>query len=514
MRGPDFDAVVVGGGATGTGVLRDLAMRGLRCLLIEQGDLCHGTSGRFHGLLHSGARYAVRDPVAARECIAENRILRRIAADCVEDTGGVFCLLEEDPDEYAERLIEACDDAGIEIDEQAPDRARNVDPLLSARLARALEVPDATVNPFELAMANVRSAEACGAHLRRRTRLVGAVVEQGRVVAVEVEGPEGRERIATRALVNAGGPWAGRVAELAGVKVAMSPGWGVMVVMNERISRRVVNRCRMPGDGDIVVPVGTVSIAGTTSHVLPDPERYEIRREEVEQVLRASAELIPALAGARPLRVYAGARPLYDPGHDSSRSRGMTRGHTLLDHASEGAAGMVSIVGGKLTTYRLMAEEAADAVCAHLGVRTPCATASEPLPVTPGPRRWLLGERLTINEGAGAGADADLVCECELITRGEAQRFLAERRDNGLEDGLRGLRLGMGPCQAAFCAPRAAGLLAAESPRAPALAQLAAFLEERFRGVRPVLWEDQARQMHLNEIIYREVLALDHAPRR
>ncbi|HEX4215745.1 MAG TPA: anaerobic glycerol-3-phosphate dehydrogenase subunit GlpA [Candidatus Dormibacteraeota bacterium] len=512
MNRPDFDAVVIGGGVTGTGVLRDLAMRGVRCLLVEQGDLCHGTSGRFHGLLHSGARYAVRDPVAARECIAENRIVRQIAPDCVEDTGGVFCLLEEDPEEYADRLIEACEDADIEIDEQAPDRAREVDPLLSPRLARALEVPDATINPFELAMANVRSAENCGARLRRRTRVVGVVVERGRVAGVEVEGPEGRERIGTRAIVNAAGPWAGVVAGLAGADVAMSPGWGVMVVMNERLSRRVVNRCRMPGDGDIVVPVGTVSIAGTTSHVLPDPEHYEIRRAEVLAVMRASAELIPTLAEARPLRVYAGARPLYDPGHDASRSRGMTRGHTLLDHAGEGVEGMVSIVGGKLTTYRLMAEETADAVCRRLGVRTPCATAAEPLPPPRAARRWQLGERLTLNEERGAGADSDLVCECELITRGEVGRFLSERRDNGLEDGLRGLRLGMGPCQAAFCAPRAAGLLAAEDPDTPALAQLADFLEERFRGARPVLWEDQARQMHLNEIVYREVFSLDRAP--
>src|SRR6266550_4662424 len=92
-----WDAVVIGGGATGAGVLRDLARRGLRTLLVERSDLGTGTSGRYHGLLHSGGRYVARDPDAARECIAENRILRRIGAFAIEDTGGYFVATPDDP---------------------------------------------------------------------------------------------------------------------------------------------------------------------------------------------------------------------------------------------------------------------------------------------------------------------------------------------------------------------------------------------------------------------------------
>lgn len=88
--------VVIGGGATGTGILRDLAMRGIKAVLLEQRDLAYGTSSRFHGLLHSGGRYAVKDPESARECIEENRILRRIGRYCVEETEGFFVRLPED----------------------------------------------------------------------------------------------------------------------------------------------------------------------------------------------------------------------------------------------------------------------------------------------------------------------------------------------------------------------------------------------------------------------------------
>ena len=76
------EVLIIGGGAVGVGILRDLALRGIPSVLIEKGDFCSGASGRNHGLFHSGGRYAVSDPEAARECMAENRILRKIAPHC------------------------------------------------------------------------------------------------------------------------------------------------------------------------------------------------------------------------------------------------------------------------------------------------------------------------------------------------------------------------------------------------------------------------------------------------
>jgi glycerol-3-phosphate dehydrogenase len=510
-----YDVVVVGGGATGTGLVRDLAMRGLRCLLVEQGDLCQGTTGRFHGLLHSGARYVVRDPLSARECIAENRVLRRIAAACVEDTGGLFCWLEGDPEEYPDRFLAGCRDVGIEVEEISAVQARQREPLLSPHVRRAFAVPDATIQPFELAAANVRSAEMYGAIVRRYHRLVGVAMRSGRVYGVEVEDVRTgrRERFEASLLASAAGAWAGRVAALAGLEVSMAPGWGIMLVLSQRLCRAVINRCHLPADGDIVVPIGTVCIAGTTSRTLDTLDHYEISREEIELVLESSAEMIPAIRGARLLRVYAGARPLYDPGADWAASRALTRAHTVIDHARDGVEGFVSIVGGKLTTYRLMAEETANLVCRKLGVNTPCRTAAEPLPGSEPGRYYWLGARLGTNEGEREGRDSDLICECELVTRDAVERFLESFPEADLEDLLRALRLGMGPCQGAFCSLRAAGLRQRLRPRPglEALSPLAAFLEERARGDRPVLRGDQARQHRLNEIVYREVLALDHA---
>jgi glycerol-3-phosphate dehydrogenase len=511
---PDYDVVVVGGGATGAGLLRDLAMRGLRCLLVEQGDLGTGTTGHFHGLLHSGARYAVRDPDAAKECIDENRVVRRIAAPSVEETGGVFCWLEGDPDDYPERLVADCRAAGIEIEEIPAAEARRREPLLTPRLRRAFLVPDATIEPWGLVGGNVESAAEHGAQVRRYTRLAGVGVEAGRVGWVELEDARTgeRERVGTGFLASAAGYRAGRVAALAGVRLEMAPGWGTMVVMNQRLSGRVVNRCRPPGDGDIVVPVGLVSILGTTDTTV-DTDHYEITREEVRGILGEAAAMMPAVAERRVLRVFAGARPLYDPGHEAG-ARFLSRSHTVLDHAGDGVENFVSIVGGKLTTYRLMAEHTADAVCRKLAVTAPCRTAAEPLPETRvAPGHYHVGGRLTAREEGAEGADADLVCECELVSRRLVEEFVAAHGRTPIDDVLRATRLGMGPCQGAFCSLRAAGILErAEPAKGSPLEPVRQFLEERMKGGRPILWGDQARQLRLNELTYREVLGLDHAP--
>jgi len=110
------DVLVIGGGATGTGIARDLALRGVDVTLAERGGLSSGTSGRSHGLLHSGARYAEADGREARECLEENRILRDIAGDCIRETGGLFVQLADDDPAYFEAKRDACEDVGIPTD--------------------------------------------------------------------------------------------------------------------------------------------------------------------------------------------------------------------------------------------------------------------------------------------------------------------------------------------------------------------------------------------------------------
>jgi glycerol-3-phosphate dehydrogenase len=284
-----------------------------------------------------------------------------------------------------------------------------------------------------------------------------------------------------------------------------------MLIFNRRLTTAVVNRLAPPGDGDILVPVHTVCILGTTDITVADPDDVRVTAHEVAALLADAERLVPGLSRARVLRAYAGARPLYDPvevvGVHPEESREISRAHHVIDHgARDGVHGMWSIVGGKLTTYRLMARDVVDAAAVALGVEAPCRTADEPLPEPASGTPYWLGDRMAALEAEGGG-NAELVCECELVTQRRIERALDERADSSLDDLRRTTRLGMGPCQGAFCTPRAAALLDQRHPGA-ANEAMRGFLDERFRGTRPIAWGDQLAELWLAAGIYRGTLAV------
>jgi glycerol-3-phosphate dehydrogenase len=531
------DVLIVGGGATGAGVLRDLARRGLRCLLVEKGDMGTGTSGRYHGLLHSGARYVSKDPLAAAECIKENRVLRRIAPACIEDTGGLFVATPDDPVDYVEAFPGACAASGVPCDEVPLDDLFRREPALDRRIWRAFRVPDAAVEPWQLIEANLADARDRGSEAIPYQRVVGVTRNGAQIVAVDLHDERSGtiSRVAPRVLVSAAGAWAGQIAALAGVELAMSPGKGTMLIYNQRMTDTVVNRCHRPGDGDIMVPIHLVAILGTTEIRVQDPDRYEITREEVAELVAEGTKLFPDLPRMRLLRAYAGVRPLYqlEPPADAADVRGISRAHVVIDHEQrDGVRNFVSIVGGKLTTYRLMAEQTADVVAAKLAVSARCTTAEDPLPGQGAERSYWLGHRLAEHEQEGGG-DAELVCECELVTRRMLDAFLDTHWPSSLDDVRRGTRLGMGPCQGGFCTFRTVGVMAermARDGRGPAVAgsggaagpaeagadgaagldrALTEFVRERFKGTRPIAWGRQLQELWLVSGLYSGVLGID-----
>jgi glycerol-3-phosphate dehydrogenase len=515
-----YDVLVVGGGATGAGVLRDLARRGLRSLLVERGDYGTGTTGRYHGLLHSGGRYAVEDPLAARECISENRALRRIAPASIEDTGGYFVATPYDPDDYVEAFPAACAAAGIECEEVPVAQARRREPALNPKIRRVFRLPDGSVEPWNLIDANLADARAHGSEARSYHRVVGFERAGERIVSATVldERSGTSTKISTRFVVSTAGAWSGQIAAMAGVKLTMLPGKGVMLIYNQRMTDTVVNRCHQPSDGDIMVPVHTVAILGTTDVRVADPDVYEVSREEVAALIAEGEKLFPDLGEMRLLRAYAGVRPLYQPPAEAqaTQNRQVSRTHTVIDHGErDGVENYISIVGGKLTTFRLMAEHTVNAVCAKVGVTEPCTTADEILPnQVPGKTYWL-GHRLAEHEAEGGG-DAALICECEFVTRPMLNEFLDEHWPCSIDDVRRGTRLGMGPCQGGFCTFRAAGAVAERAAAGAATASAGAaddpivgYLRERFKGTRPIAAGRQLQELWMVLGIYMGGLGLE-----
>jgi glycerol-3-phosphate dehydrogenase len=510
----ETEALVIGGGSTGAGVARDAAMRGLKTVLLERKDLADGTTGRFHGLLHSGGRYAVKDPAAARECIEENLILRRTASDCIEDTGGFFVSTPWDDPAFGDTFVEGCLATGVPVEEISPAEALRQEPRLHPEISRAFTVPDAAIDPWKLVWGCARSAQEHGAQILLYHRVVGLERTDGRVsgalVRNELTGEE--LRIHADVVVNAAGAWAGQIAELAGSRVNVLPGKGIMIAMNHRLVNTVVNRCKMPADGDILVPIRTVSVIGTTDTRVADPDDLEVTQSEVEEMLDEGEKLVPGFRGARALRAWAGARPLFSA-EEVADTREVSRSHALIDHRErDGVEGFVTITGGKTTTFRLMAEVAVDSACAQLGVDRPCRTHEEPLPGSEDGDFYTLGARVRAREPVPQLQE--IICECELITRERLEDVMERRRTANLDDIRRTLRLGMGPCQGGFCIYRATGILygVERLDHRAANAALLSFLQERWKGVHPILYGDQMRQARLDDWIFQGLLAVQRLP--
>lgn len=525
-----FDVIIIGGGATGAGVARDCALRGIRALLLERFDIATGATGRNHGLLHSGARYAVTDRESAEECIRENMILRRIASHCVDETDGLFISLPEDGLEFQAKFVDACRAAGIRADIIDPKEALLLEPSVNPALIGAVRVPDGSVDPFRLTAANVLDAKAHGAEVLTYHEVLDLIREQDRIVGVKVLDRKTGEKTEYRAqiVVNAGGIWGHDIAEKAGVTVNMLPAKGALLIFGHRVNNIVINRCRKPADADILVPGDTICLIGTTSSKVPFEEcdNMYVTADEVDLLLREGMKLAPSLEHTRILRAYAGVRPLVASDDDPS-GRSVSRGIVVLDHAKrDGIEGFITITGGKLMTYRLMGEWTTDLICKKLNLSAKCVTAEEKLPGSrdeekvsrklvsiPAMQRESsiyrhgdMAERVA----AETPAQRSLVCECEEVSAGEVEYAIDALDVNNLVDLRRRTRVGMGTCQGELCACRAAGLMAEKGRYCTRRAKedLTDFLNERWKGMAPVAWGDTLRESEFTMWLYDGVCGL------
>ena len=524
-----YDVIVIGGGVTGAGTARDCSMRGLKTLLVERFDFTAGATGRNHGLLHSGARYAVTDQESATECIRENMTLRKIARHCVEETDGLFITLPEDDLAFQDTFVKSCLKAGIRADVIDPSEAIRLEPSVNRSLIGAVRVPDGAVDPFRLTIANAVDAKLHGAEILTYHEVISFIKDGDRVVGVELRNNHGGEIIKKYAdiVINAGGIWGHNIAALAGANINMFPAKGALLIFGHRVNNMVINRCRKPADADILVPGDTICLIGTTSSRVPYDEidHMKVTPEEVDILMREGQKLAPSLADTRILRAYAGVRPLVAADNDPS-GRSISRGIVCLDHETrDGIPGFITITGGKLMTYRLMAEWATDLACKKLGKNVKCTTdkvclpGSEPVkkksekPVFGGiGDRAAQGRHGTLSSKIDNSnkCDASLVCECEEVSVGEVNYAIKELDTYNLINLRRRTRVGMGTCQGELCACRAAGLLAKANGCAKKSAEdLASFMNERWKGLYPVAWGETLCEAQFTSWIYEGVCGLD-----
>ncbi len=516
MQRINTEVMVIGGGATGAGVARDLAMRGFKTVIVERGDWATGTTGRYNGLLHSGSRYSLKDMPTARECIQENRILRRIMPHCIEDIGAYAVATPEDDADFGEHLVNCCHEAGVPIEEVPVSRLLKEQPYVNPGIKRAFRLMDTPADSFLATRVNIDSARAYGAQAFNYHQVIELIVRDRTVAGAVCRNRMSGELVSIQAdmVVNAAGAWAGQVAALAGIDLPIICSKGSMIAVHHRVTDAVVVRLRMPSDNDSVLPSHSICVLGCNDLIVDSPDETGTQPEEIAGILHDCSQLVPVVKNMRLMRVWAGVRPLLKTsGVNGDTGRELSRNHMVLDHQrADGVAGLVSIVGGKWTTYRLMAEQTVDEVCRKLDSPRPCRTHLEPLPgAENGTYHWQAAPLAEVEKSKGYG---QLLCECELVPRSTVEETLQAGDVFTIDDLRRTTRLGMGTCQGGFCTYRAAGLLHRHRHAGPEETNgaLLDFVQERWKGVRTIVSGNQLRQARLNELVLRQILAADQLP--
>lgn len=368
-------AAIIGAGFTGCALAYDLTLRGFSVTVLERGEICSGTSGRTHGLLHSGGRYCVNDPEAGQECIQENIILRKIAKQCIEFNNGIFLALSDEELSFRNEFVKGAEKCGISVRWMGKDEIVKHIPAIHPGVLGGYEVPDGAFDPLRLALAFAASAKNRGAvflpfHQVEKIHVNGS----SRVNSLSITNRHTGQTSDLHAdiFINATGAWAGTVAKMAGVNVPVIPAPGVMVAFEQRLSDMVLNRLYYPGDGDIIIPQRRMSVIGTTSFEVEDADYIPVYKEQVNSMIERAAEMIPALKNLKIRGSYMSARPLIKTGTDI---RSLSRTFKCFDHeVDQGLGGFITISGGKATTCRIMAEKTADLTCSKFNMKVPCQT--------------------------------------------------------------------------------------------------------------------------------------------
>lgn len=404
MGSEDFDVVVVGGGVTGAGVALDAATRGLRVALVEQRDYASGTSSRSSKMFHGGLRYLEQFRFGlVREALRErNLMLNRLCPHMVEPVSFVYPLKHRVWERFYvgagvllyELLARLADNPLPWHSHLGEEGMRQLVPALNAR--GGIRYWDTVVDDARHTMTLARTAARHGAKLASSTRLTNIAVSDGRIERVAVTDLESGRTIdiRARAVVNATGVWTDDIEGLAGEhthNVRASKGIHLLVP-RDRIDAGSGIILRTEASVLFVIPWDRHWIVGTTDTPWELHRAHPAAsRSDIEYLLRWVNTALHQPIGADDIvGVYAGLRPLMSG--ESEQTSKLSREHAVLDRGN----GLISVAGGKYTTYRVMAADAVDALAPYLGELPTSITDTIPLVGATSP----LDERIHIRYGA------------------------------------------------------------------------------------------------------------------
>lgn len=529
---PGVDVVVIGGGVNGTGVARDCALRGMKVALFERNDIAFGASGNSSGMIHGGPRYLIYDPDVTYTSCLDSGHIQQIAPHLLFRIPFLVPIYRG---RFPAGVALTGYDAFFDLyDDYQPlkhgkphvrlsaDELRQLEPGLVGNMAGGVSFDEWGIDGGRLCVASAVDAIEHGAEVHVHT----TVTEISRRDDGSVRGVRWRDRLARRTgftscrvVVNATGAWAPLTATFAGLppKAArVRPGKGIHVFLDRRLTNYAVVASAVDGRQVFMLPWQNATVLGTTDDdYYGDLDRVIANGDEVRYLTQAVERVFPAVRHARAIGTSAGVRPtLFAWGMNEDH---LSREHEIVDHESDGADGLYSMIGGKLASYRIFAEQMTDVIAQRLGNRAEKRTHISPLPGgedTIDPMQLALdgsvdamsAVRLEYRHGSRARRvierikkeprEGRVVCDCEPVTEAEI-RYVAEHEfARTVDDVSRRTRLGLGPCGGMRCAARCGAILAEIGERSPASGRADAlrFLETAALRRTAAVGPEQGRQ--------------------
>lgn len=531
-----MDVIVIGGGVNGTGVARDCAIRGLTVALFEKNDLGFGASGNSSGMIHGGPRYLTKNPQVTYTSCLDSGHIQSIAPHMLFRVPFLVPVFRKGAAAHVEL---ATYDAFFEVYDRyqslkrgkthlrfSADEVSELEPSL-IRTSGAVSFDEWGIDGVRLCVENVKDAYERGARVfvhAAVTRIERA--SDGKVSGVQFSDTEtGEVGFMTAAVVvNATGAWAPITAALGRLPAGtarLRPGKGIHVFLDKRLSNFSIITQAVDGRQVFLLPWQNMSVLGTTDDdYYGDLDDVVATTGEVRYLREAIARVVPAVRTARAIGTSAGVRPtLFEWGPHPDA---LSRDHRIVDHRRDGVNGLYSMLGGKLASYRLFAEEMTDVIAARLGKRSRCQTQTLALPGGESPAgpleaaQWardhqldeLTVRRLCFRHGARAAHMLEMaptnhkrvVCPCEPVTELEIRHVVENEWARSVDDVSRRTRLGLGSCGGMRCAVTCGQIIAEVRERSPSwgLQSAAEFHRTALRRRLAAMSPAQARQEALS----------------
>lgn len=525
----DVDVAVIGGGVNGTGVARDAAMRGLRVALFERNDLAFGASGNSSGMIHGGVRYLSYDPEVTETSCRDSGHIQAIAPHLLFRIPFLMPVPRSKKKffMFIDAFFEAYDryqplKRGKSHTRLSADELRQLEPGIRGDMYGGISFDEWGIDGARLCTANAVDAAERGAKM-----FVGCTVESidrddaGAVRAVRWRDKhDGRcGRLTTHVVVNATGAWAPITASLSKIPARhamVRPGKGIHVLFDRRLTNYAIMSQTIDGRTIFIEPWQNMSVIGTTDDdYYGDLDHVVATSEEVRYLVEGIARVFPGVRKGRIIGTTAGVRPtLYEYG---KLEDALSRDHAIVDHAEHGADGLYSMIGGKLASYRLFAEEMVDQLASRFDLPHKCGTHLSPLPGGDSAvDAFALGADLAIDPVAarrlvyrhGSRAhriaermkrdprEAQTVCVCEPVLEAEVRYAVKHEYARSVADVSRRTRLGLGACGGMRCAARCGAIVSEELDVSPGegMRQALGFLDQQARTRVSGLGPEQARQ--------------------